>query len=68
MINFTTTQLSWLLVSTITIGGSGYLSLHNNVQDIDKKTVVVQTHLEHQSRSLDQLQIQLDRIESKLTK
>ena len=66
MIDFTTPQLSWLLVSAITIGGGGYMNLNGKVDDMDKKLAVTVSQLEQSNKSMDRLVIQLDRIEEKL--
>lgn len=57
---FTLKQLSWIVIGSLGIGGTGYISLNSKIDDLDKKTAVIQTHSEHQNKTLD-------RIEQKLT-
>ena len=66
MIDFSTQQLSWIVVGALGIGGTGYLSLTKDVEEIKVKMAVTHTNTENTMRSLDQLQIQLNRIEQKI--
>jgi ferredoxin-NADP reductase len=63
---FSLKQLSWIVIGSLGIGGTGYLSMANKIEDIDKRLSVVYTHMDYQSKTLDKLQVQLDRIEDKL--
>ena len=66
MIDFSTQQLSWIVVGALSLGGTGYISLVKQVDTMDIKLAVTQTNTENTNKSLDQLQIQLNRIEQKL--
>jgi hypothetical protein len=66
MIEFTTSQLSWLIVGATSIGGTGYLSMNNKVENLNSKVVAVTVHLENQEKAMDRIQKQLERIEEKL--
>ena len=56
---FTLKQLSWIVIGSLGIGGTGYLSLNEKIDQLDKKTAVIHTNSEHQTKALE-------RIESKL--
>ena len=60
VVEFTLKQLSWIVIGSLGIGGTGYISLNSKIDDLDKKTAVIQAHSEHQNKTLD-------RIEQKLT-
>lgn len=66
IMEFSLKQLSWIVIGALGIGGTGYLSMANKIEDIDKRLSVVYTHMDYQSKTLDKLQVQLDRIEDKL--
>jgi hypothetical protein len=66
MIDFTTKQLSWVVVSAITIGGGGYMTLNSKVDDIDKKLAVSINSADNTSKMMDKIEKQLVRIEDKL--
>ena len=66
MIDFTTSQLSWIVIGACSIGGTGYLTMNNNVASLDKKIEISNTKAEASAEKLSLLQAQLDRIENKL--
>jgi hypothetical protein len=68
MIDFSTQQLTWVLVGGLSLGGTGYMSLTKDIEDIKVKVAVTHTNTENTNKSLDQLRVQLNRIEEKLDK
>ena len=68
MIDFNTSQLTWLVVGSISIGGAGYLNMNDKVDELDKKLAVQINNTEHVNKSLGDLHTQLIRIEEKLDK
>lgn len=58
---FTLKQLSWIVVGSLGIGGTGYINMNTKIDELDKRIVVVSTQMET-------VQKQLDRIEAKLNK
>lgn len=68
IMEFTLKQLSWIVIGSLGIGASGYISMTNKIEDMDKRLSIVYTHMDYQSKLLDKLQVQLDRIEDKLNK
>ena len=56
MIDFTSKQLSWIVVSFAGIGGTGYLTLDQKVNEISTKVAVV-------NKQLDEAEKQMNRIE-----
>lgn len=66
MIDFTSKQLSYIVISLAGIGGGGYLTMNNKVDEIDKKLVVSIATTEHNIRSMEKIEQQLIRIEDKI--
>lgn len=66
IMEFSLKQLSWIVIGALGIGGTGYISMTNKIEDMDKRLSIVYTHMDYQSKLLDKLQVQLDRIEEKL--
>lgn len=66
MIDFTTSQLTWIVVGACSLGGGGYLTMTSTVGDLDKKIEVSNARAESMNEKLGSLQQQLDRIENKL--
>jgi hypothetical protein len=58
---FTLKQLSWIVIGSLGIGGTGYMSMNTKIDELSTKVAVVHNQVER-------LQIQLDRIETKLNK
>ena len=68
MIDFTSAQLTWIVVGACTMGGTGYLNMNGKIDDLDKKVAVTVNTIEHTNKSLDELKTQLTRIEDKMDK
>jgi hypothetical protein len=66
MIDFTTSQLTWIVVGACSLGGGGYLTMTSTVSDLDKKLEVSNARAEAMNEKLSTLQVQLDRIENKI--
>lgn len=68
MIDFTPAQLTWIVFGACSMGGTGYLSMNNKIDDLDKKIAVTVNTIEYTNKSIDELKIQLSRIEDKMDK
>ena len=66
MVDFTTSQLSWIVVGACGIGGTGYLSMNANINDLNTKTTVIQVKAENAESKMNDMGKQLDRIEQAL--
>jgi hypothetical protein len=58
---FSLKQLSWIVIGSLGIGGTGYMSMNSKIDELAIKVAVVHNQMER-------VQIQLDRIEVKLNK
>jgi hypothetical protein len=66
MIDFTSSQLTWIVLGACSLGGTGYLTMNTTISDLDKKIEISNTRAEATNDKLNTLQAQLDRIEHKL--
>ena len=66
MIEFNTSQLTWIVVGALGVGGTGYLNMDNNINQINTKLEVSSQKLNEVERRMVDLQTQLNRIEDKL--
>tara|TARA_R110000868_G_scaffold376756_1_gene641832 strand:- start:27 stop:212 length:186 start_codon:yes stop_codon:yes gene_type:complete len=57
---FTLKQLSWIVIGSLGIGGTGYLSLNEKIDQLDKKTAVIHTNTEHQTKALERIETKLN--------
>jgi len=58
---FTLKQISWIVIGSLGIGGTGYMSMNSKMDELAVKVAVVHTEVNN-------LKKQLDRIEEKLSK
>jgi hypothetical protein len=68
MIEFTSSQLSWILIGACSVGGTGYITVDNKIAQMDTKMAVVQTKAEASEKTLNEVKKQLDRVEELLIK
>jgi cell division protein FtsL len=68
MIDFNTSQLTWIVIGACSLGGTGYLTVNSNMATIDKKVEISNTKMDDMSVRVAELQKQLSRIEDKLDK
>jgi len=61
MMDFTTQQLTWIVIGACSLGGTGYISLNTKVDDMNIKVAVIQSQT-------DDIKVMLTRIENKLDK
>jgi hypothetical protein len=66
MLDFSTAQLSWIVVGACSLGGGGYLTMTSTVGELDKKIEISNIKAQATNEKLTVLQAQLDRIEEKL--
>lgn len=68
IMEFSIKQLSWIVIGALGIGGTGYVSMTNKIEDLDKRMSIVYTHMDYQSKTIEKMSDQLVRIENKLEK
>ena len=65
IMEFSLKQLSWVVIGSIGIGGTGYLSINSKIDELDKRTAVMQSHMEHQNKMLDRIEEKLNTLQGK---
>jgi len=68
MIDFSPAQLTWIVIGACSIGGTGYLTIDNKMQDLTTKVEVTNVKVVEMSDRIAELKAQLTRIEDKLDK
>ena len=66
MIDFNTSQLTWIVIGACSLGGTGYLSMDNTIKDMHTHIEVTRVRSEDMDKKLADLKTQLARIETKL--
>jgi hypothetical protein len=57
---FTLKQLSWIVIGSLGIGGTGYMSMNTKMDELDKKVAVIQANSDHQSKALERIEQKLN--------
>ena len=68
MMDFSTSQLTWILIGACSIGGTGYMTMDTAIQKIDTKMEVTSVTVQNTNDKVEELKKQLSRIEDKLDK
>ena len=57
---FTLKQLSWIVIGSLGIGGTGYLSMNEKIDALDKKIAVIHANSDHQTKTLDRIETKIN--------
>lgn len=68
MVDFTTSQLTWIVIGACSIGGTGYMTMDSSLQKLDTKMEVTSVTVQNTNDKVEDLKKQLSRIEDKLDK
>jgi hypothetical protein len=68
MIDFNTSQLTWIVIGACSVGGTGYMTMNDSVKSIDAKVQVTNQKVSDVDTRVAELQKQLTRMEDKLDK
>lgn len=66
MIDFNSSQLTWILIGACSMGGTGYLTMDSKIKELDTKVEVNSAKMDDMKTSFVDLQKQLTRMEDKL--
>jgi hypothetical protein len=65
IMEFSLKQISWIVIGALGLGGTGYLSINSKIDELDKRTAVMQSHMEHQNKMLDRIEEKLNTLQGK---
>jgi hypothetical protein len=57
---FTLKQLSWIVIGSLGIGGTGYMSMNNKIDELAIKIAVVHNQIENQNKMLERIEEKLN--------
>lgn len=66
MIDFNSSQLTWILIGACSMGGTGYLTMDSKIKELDTKVEVTSAKMDDMKTTFVELQKQLNRMEDKL--
>ena len=62
---FTLKQLSWIVIGSLGIGSTGYMSMNSKIDELATKVAVVHNQMENQNKMLERIEIKLNTIQGK---
>jgi len=60
---FTLKQLSWIVIGSLGIGSTGYMSMNNKIDELTTKVAVVHTEVNNLTKQLDRIESALNTIQ-----
>lgn len=65
IMEFTLKQLSWIMIGALGIGGTGYLSMNNKIDELSTKVAVVHNQVNNLTKQLDRIEQTLNTTKGK---
>ena len=65
IMEFTLKQLSWIVIGALGIGGTGYLSMNNKIDELSTKVAVVHNQVGNLTKQLDRIEEKLNTTQGK---
>ena len=62
---FSLKQLSWIVIGSLGIGGTGYMSMNSKIDELSIKVAVVHNQMENQNKMLERIETKLNTIQGK---
>ena len=62
---FTLKQLSWIVIGSLGIGGTGYMSMNTKIDELSTKVAVVHTQVINLTKQLDRIEETLNTTKGK---
>lgn len=62
---FTLKQLSWIVIGSLGIGGTGYMSMNNKIDELSTKVAVVHSQMEQLTKQMDRIEVKLNTTKEK---
>jgi hypothetical protein len=62
---FTLKQLSWIVIGSLGIGSTGYMSMNSKIDELATKVAVVHNQMDNQNKMLERIENKLNTIQGK---
>lgn len=62
---FSLKQLSWIVIGSLGIGGTGYMSMNTKIDELSIKVAVVHNQIDNQNKMLERIETKLNTIQGK---
>ena len=67
MVDFNTSQLTWIIIGACGIGGTGYMTIDKQIQQMSTKLEVSNNQLEHNNNQLEKLILKVEELNKVLS-
>jgi len=62
---FTLKQISWIVIGSLGLGGTGYMTMNTKIDELATKVAVVHNQMENQNKMLERIENKLNTIQGK---
>jgi uncharacterized protein HemX len=62
---FSLKQLSWIVISALGLGGTGYMSMNSKIDELAIKVAIVHNQVENQNKMLERIEQKLNTTKDK---
>lgn len=62
---FSLKQLSWIVIGSLGLGGSGYMSMNTKIDELSVKVAVVHNQIDNQNKMLERIENKLNTTQGK---
>jgi 3-keto-L-gulonate-6-phosphate decarboxylase len=63
IMEFSLKQLSWIVIGSLGIGGTGYISMNSKIDELAIKIAIVHTQVDNQNKMLERIEQKLNTIQ-----
>lgn len=65
IMEFTLKQISWIVIGALGIGGTGYISMNNKIDELSTTVAVVHNQVNNLTKQLDRIEATLNTTKGK---
>jgi hypothetical protein len=62
---FTLKQISWIVIGSLGLGGTGYMTMNSKIDELAIKVAVVHNQMDNQNKMLERIENKLNTIQGK---
>jgi len=62
---FTLKQISWIVIGSLGLGGTGYMTMNTKIDELAIKVAVVHNQMDNQNKMLERIENKLNTIQGK---
>ena len=62
---FTLKQISWIVIGSLGLGGTGYMSMNSKIDELSTKVAVIHNQVTNQTKQLDRIEETLNTTKGK---